>query len=184
MHQPTEEEMDAISKPFGPAQPAAALARTGLVMTDLAAAPLLALAVATLLGLALSAAGVAAGGVVLALGLPSFGVLPWMPAAGRILGGISLLSLSALLVVGTLLLFRLARRAWSLFRGWHRAAWRGVAAVGTETAEVSGRRRGARALLRPLTVSGVLFLSLLAVTVGLLFVAARGPFWHAWGWFV
>jgi hypothetical protein len=29
----------------------------------------------------------------------------------------------------------------------------------------------------------MIFIALLAVAFGLMMLLARGPFWHAWGWF-
>jgi hypothetical protein len=174
----------------GSARAPRTLIRSGLVMTDLAALPLLALGFAGVAGLALAALGIAAGGLNFLLGLRFLDFFPVFPVAARILSGFTLLAFAALLFASALPLWNLYRAAWRRFWSWHGSAWAGVFAVRTaRTADsaadsaATGLGKGARASMRLIVIAGLLFLGLLAVTFALMMLQARGPFWHAWRWF-
>lgn len=174
--------MDTV--PTAPVPPLG-LVRSGLVATDLAAVPLLAMAFLTVLTLALSSAGTAAGGVYLVLGLRFLYSFPVFPLAARILCGMSLFAFAALLAFPTLLLWDLLRSIRRRYWSWHRAAWSGDFAR-AETVPGTPYPEGGRrpALVRGVRLSALVFLGLFAASLALMFALARGPFWHVWGWFV
>jgi hypothetical protein len=160
-----------------------ALIRLALVTTDLAAVPLLLSAFAAVLAFALAALGIAAGGVNFVLGLRFLDFFPNFPAVARILSGFSLLAFAALLLASTLLALHIVRAAWNRFWSWHRSAWQGAWVRLAAIAAASGHGTRTRAFLRPIKLSGVIFIALVAVAFALMMLLARGPFWHAWGWF-
>jgi hypothetical protein len=167
----------------GSARAPRTLIRSGLVMTDFVAMPLLALGFAGVAGLALAALGIAAGGLNFLLGLRFLDFFPIFPVAARILSGFTLLAFAALLCVSALPLWNLYRTAWQRFWSWHGSAWAGVFAARTADGAATGPGEGARASMRRIVISGLVFLGLLAVACSLMFLLARGPFWHVWGWF-
>jgi hypothetical protein len=178
-----EAAMDMDRKLAGSAEAPTAFIRLALVTTDLAAVPLLACAFTALLAFALASLGIAAGGVNFVLGLRFLDYFPRFPAAARILSGLSLLAFAALLLACTLLLWHLFRAAWHRFWSWHRSAWQGTWVRLASISAAAGHAERTRAYMRPVTLSGLIFLALLAVAFGLMLLLARGPFWHAWGWF-
>jgi hypothetical protein len=184
---PAEPQKEVVMKRDVPSPAAAqvpwAVVRAGLLTVDLAAAPALVSGFAVVLVLGLSALAVAAGGVNFVLGLRLMSYFPVFPAAARILVGLSLLALAALLATGTLVLLRLARVAWQGYWEWHGAAWKGIAArpaAGQAPPRAPAKLRG---MLKTLAASAVVFAALLAAGFGLMMALARGPFWHVWGWF-
>jgi hypothetical protein len=160
-----------------------ALFRSGLALTDLVALPLLAFGFLVVLGTALAALGVAAGGVNFVLGLHYLDFFPTFPPPARILSGLSLLAFSALLISTALLLWHFFRTAWRQFWRWHRSVWRGTFARLFTISGAPGSAEGARRYVRLIEICGLVFLGLFAVSLTLMLVLARGPFWHAWHWF-
>jgi len=175
--------MDNDNRLAGSAGVPRALIRLALVTTDLAAVPLLLSAFAAVLAFALAALGIAAGGVNFVLGLRFLDYFPKFPTAARILSGFSLLAFAALLLVCTLLALHIVRAAWNRFWSWHQSAWQGAWVRLAAIAAAPGHVMRTRAFLRPITLSGMIFIVLLAVAFGLMMLLARGPFWHTWGWF-
>ena len=167
----------------GSAQAPRTLIRSALVMTDLVALPLLALGFAGVLGLALASLGIAAGGFNFLLGLRYLDFFPIFPVAARLLSGFSLLAFAAFLLVSTLPLWNLYRAAWQRFWSWHGSAWAGVFAARSADGGAKGHGERARASVRLIRLSGLVFLGLFAATFALMMLLARGPFWHVWRWF-
>ena len=153
------------------------------MLVDLAAIPLLACAFAVVLGFALASLGSAAGGINFVLGLRFLDFFPAFPPVAKVLSGTSLLAFAAFLAVSALLFWRLFRTAWQRFWSWQRAAWSGIFIKLAAVPAGPDRAAGLRAFVRPLVLSGYVFLGLLAATCALMFVLARGPFWHVWRWF-
>jgi hypothetical protein len=160
-----------------------ALFRSGLALADLAALPLLAFGFLVILGTALASLGIAAGGVNFVLGLRYLDFFPTFPPAARVLSGLSLLAFSALLVAAALPLWHFYRAIWKSFWSWHRSAWQGAFVKLSVVPGASGGEKGAHRYRPLITLCGSIFLGLLALSVTLMLVLARGPFWHAWHWF-
>jgi hypothetical protein len=96
---------------------------------------------------------------------------------------LSLLAFSALLIASALLLWHFFRAVWKHFWSWHRSAWQGTFIKLSVFSTASSSAKGAH-MYRPLiTLSGLIFLGLFALSFTLMMVLARGPFWHAWHWF-
>jgi len=167
----------------GSAQAPRALVRVALVTTDLVALPLLGFCFAVVLALALASLGIAAGGVNFLLGLRFLDYFPVFPVVARILSGLSMLAFGALLLVSTLPLWHLYRTAWQRFWSWHGSAWAGVFAARAADGGTRGHRESARAFMRLIRLFGLIFLGMFAAAFALMMLLARGPFWHAWGWF-
>ncbi len=157
--------------------------RSGLILADLVALPLLASAFLLVLGTALAALAIAAGGVNFVLGLHYLDFFPVFPPPARILSGLGLLAFSAFLVVSVLLLRQYFRAVWKHFWSWHLAIWQGSFADLPLISRAFSRAEGALAYRLPLKLAGLTFLGLFALSFILMMVMAGGPFWHAWRWF-
>jgi hypothetical protein len=138
--------------------------------------------------LSFTAAGVAAAGagIVLALALPTpfvrlAEVLPVFPVGARVLTGLSVIALGALLFSATILAWRFVLAAWRGFAAWHRATWQGT---WTRLADLSVTWPTASTAWWWVRATGIVFAALFAASFTLMMALARGPFWHSWGWFV
>jgi hypothetical protein len=158
-----------------------AFIRTALLILDLGVAPVAAFVFGSLLAFAAAVPVAAAGGVVIALGIKLIDVFPVWPAGARILTGASVVAFAAVLGAAVVLAWTYVRPAWQRFAGWHAAAWRGE---WTRLAEVKVRAANRAPVLRWISGTGLAFLALFALAFALMMLLARGPFWHAWGWFV
>lgn len=174
--------MDTVQT--GTAAAPKALIRSALVMMDLGAVPLLGSTFLAILTLSLGTVAIAAAGANFILGLRSFDFFPEFPVAARILAGMSLLAFAAFLLVLMLLLWHLFRALWRRYWGWHGSAWRGIFLERTALPTGTGHDEQLPARIRLLKRSGLVFLSVLAAALAVMFLLARGPFWHVWRWFV
>jgi len=163
------------------AQAPRALVRIALVTTDIGVVPLLAAGFLFVAALALLALAAAGGGVILGFGLRFMELFPTFPVGARVLTALSLVALAAVLASCVLLLWHVFRRGWLGYWSWHGAAWQG--SFGARTGDGWMPSGTLRVLARPLWLSGIAFLVLFIAGFVLMTSIARGPFWHAWGWF-
>ncbi|MDR1132205.1 MAG: DUF1700 domain-containing protein [Oscillospiraceae bacterium] len=133
---------------------------------------------------AVSAAAFATLGLCLIGRFDITGQIPYMPYAGALILGVSMLGLAGILGAGTYYCFAFFRQMVRASVRWHRNL-----AAGTRLPRLSwspqfeaGTRRALRGvLLLSVVVFGIMFV---AAFIVLMLTAGSAAFWHHWHWFV
>ncbi|MGI5907208.1 MAG: DUF1700 domain-containing protein [Christensenellales bacterium] len=156
--------------------------KTGVIFLDIILVVLDAVLYAFIAVLGAIAAGLAAAGVCVAAG-GGFFPMPVMPAAARVLVGVSALGLSGLVAVGTIYYALFVTQVNRAYFRWHRGVLTGrIGPPPSAAPRLGGKLK--RRLRNFALVSLLVFIAAIVAAFVLMNITAGAfEFWHVWHWF-